>query len=317
MSAVDCEGRSAEPHRHAYIRLKNNRARSWFHPELRDKCYLRIVQAKGGRSFDESVRRYVNYIKGKGQDFREVGTLPKEMYEKRSELRDGTCQRIAKAIQNGMKYLDCLKKWPQMTSQIARMMVLRPPRRLQTKYLYIYGPPGTGKSTVVFDVLHTLEYMNPECDFYAKMGGLCKFWDGYNNQQVVVIDDPGVFNITMTDAEANAFKNVVSHGSHTVEIKGSSFPFDSKLVVVISNVPPHQLAESAGKFHRDAIADRIMGHRSIIHQAYHVPNRAARTKFREDFCRIIVAMYNNFNVAINLENLIASIPKHSDYVVKI
>ena len=67
LSAVDCEGRSAEPHRHAYIRLKNNRTRSWFHPELRDKCYLRIVQAKGGRSFDESVRRYVNYIKAKGK----------------------------------------------------------------------------------------------------------------------------------------------------------------------------------------------------------------------------------------------------------
>ena len=130
------------------------------------------------------------------------------------------------------------------------------------------------------------------------MGGLCKFWDGYNNQQIVVIDDPGVFNVTMTDAEANAFKNVVSHGSHTVEIKGSSFSFDSKLVVIISNVPPHQLAESAGKFHRDAIADRIMGHRSIIHQAYHVPNKAARSKFREDFCRIIVAMYNHFNVEI-------------------
>ena len=149
------------------------------------------------------------------------------------------------------------------------------------------------------------------------MGGLCKFWDGYNNQQIVVIDDPGVFNVTMTDAEANAFKNVVSQGSHTVEIKGSSFPFDSKLVVIISNVPPHQLAESAGKFHRDAIADRIMGHRSIIHRAYHVPNKEARSKFREDFCRIIVAMYNHFNVEIDVDKLMDSIPKHSDYVVKI
>ena len=79
------------------------------------------------------------------------------------------------------------------------------------------GPLGLA-NPVVFDVLHTLECINPECDFYAKMGGLCKFWDGYNNQQIVVIDDPGVFNVTMTDAEANAFKNVVSHGSHTVEI---------------------------------------------------------------------------------------------------
>ena len=48
------------------------------------------------------------------------------------------------------------------------------------------------------------------------MGGLTKFWDGYDNQPFVVIDDPGLFDPRYKEDEINAFKNVISSEKHTV-----------------------------------------------------------------------------------------------------
>ena len=48
------------------------------------------------------------------------------------------------------------------------------------------------------------------------MGGLTKFWDGYDNQPFVVIDDPGLFDPRYKEDKINAFKNVISSEKHTV-----------------------------------------------------------------------------------------------------
>ena len=65
------------------------------------------------------------------------------------------------------------------------------------------------KSTTVFCVLTAIQAVHPQCDFYMKMGVLCKWWDSYNNQFIAWTDDP-VKNIKENmDAEASQqFKNV-------------------------------------------------------------------------------------------------------------
>ena len=42
-------------------------------------------------------------------------------------------------------------------------------------------PQGTRKTTAISRVLNT---MYPEVDYYAKMGGISKFYDGYDNQPI-------------------------------------------------------------------------------------------------------------------------------------
>ena len=140
-----------------------------------------------------------------------------------------------------------------------------------TKVCYIYGPPGTGKSTNVQRALKAISLQHKELDYYNKMGGMSKFWDGYDNQPFVLIDDPGLFNIKFNEDELHAFKNVASTGQHTVEIKGSSMQFDSKIIFIITNVEPFIFASSAG-YAQQAVADRIGGSRALC-KPVHVMNR--------------------------------------------
>ena len=100
-------------------------------------------------------------------------------------------------------------------------------------------------------------------DFYSKMGGLNKYWDGYDNQPIVVIDDPGLFNIQHNEDCVIAFKNVVSNGAFQVEVKYGSLQFDSYLVIIISNIAPGILAMSGGS-HADSLYSRFVGNRSIV-----------------------------------------------------
>ena len=146
-----------------------------------------------------------------------------------------------------------------MVNHIGKVMAHRPPRHHETKCLYVWGPPGTGKSTTIHRVLKTFQKLDPRAGYYPKMGALKKFWDGYDNQPFVLIDDPGQFN-----AHFAAFKNVISTGALIVEVKGSAMQFDSRLVIVVSNTDPESLANTAGLWGRDAIFDRLVGLRSVI-----------------------------------------------------
>jgi len=102
------------------------------------------------------------------------------------------------------------------------------------------------------------------------MSELTKYWDGYDNQPIVWIDDPGEFDMKYHPEEAAAFKNVISNGPHTVEIKYGSMQFDSKLCIVTTNLTPGRFLRSAGPC-MEAI-DRRIGKDSIIGKPEHCVN---------------------------------------------
>jgi hypothetical protein len=110
----------------------------------------------------------------------------------------------------------------------------------------------------------------PELSFYSKLGGLSKWWDGYDNDPIVIIDDPGIFDPQRREEEIVYFKNIISTGAMEVEVKCGSMQFDSQLVIMSANFDPSVFYRSAGIFHQDSIQDRLEGGRSICKKSIYV-----------------------------------------------
>lgn len=81
-----------------------------------------------------------------------------------------------------------------------------------------------GKNTITYNVLRTIQDIY-KIDFYSKMGGLKKFWDGYDNQPIVITDDPRLFNVRINDEDVVAFKSIISSEEYLTEIKFGTMQF--------------------------------------------------------------------------------------------
>lgn len=86
-----------------------------------------------------------------------------------------------------------------------------------------WGPSGTGKSR---------EANKLWPDAYWKIGGE-KWWDGYTNQETVILDDFKGSFMRLTD-----YQRLVDRYPLWVEIKGGSTPMLAKRYVITSNEPP-------------------------------------------------------------------------------
>jgi len=97
-----------------------------------------------------------------------------------------------------------------------------PQRRFKTHVLVLYGPPGLGKSYFPATVYPDAYYKNNT-----------EWWDGYEHQKVVVLDDfhsswfPFTFLLQLLDRYPL-----------NVQVKGGTIPFNSKLIIITTNRSP-------------------------------------------------------------------------------
>lgn len=109
---------------------------------------------------------------------------------------------------------------------IQKMLDQRSPCKHRTDCLF--GPPGVGKTTRIHKLL---EEVYPALDYYLKKS-LSKYWDGYDNQPIVWIDDPIPSQTQITTEQASELKSVISTGPAYVEVKYGNMQFDSRLVIL-------------------------------------------------------------------------------------
>jgi len=103
-----------------------------------------------------------------------------------------------------------------------------------TKHLWCWGETGTGKSKWVRDTYDPEQ----EGKFFLKGSG--KWWDGYANQDVVLIEDWGLSHVK--EIGADLLKIWADVYPFQAEIKGRAFQrIRPKLIIVNSNYKPEDL----------------------------------------------------------------------------
>jgi hypothetical protein len=90
--------------------------------------------------------------------------------------------------------------------------------------LWIWGPPGCGKSTTARRMCNN--------EFYPKQ--MNKWWDGYQNEEVVIIDD-----WELESHLGHHLKNWADHFSFLAETKGGMLQIRPKRIIITSNYSLH------------------------------------------------------------------------------
>ena len=217
-------------------------------------------------------------------------------------------EEILDMVLAGERPSQICQKYPQLMSNVYKLARFRPQRTCRTDLVYYYGPPGTGKTTSISRVLNTIRKLYPQVDYYSKMGGLSKFFDGYDNQPICWIDDPVSPSCFHTGDEepVQRFKTVVSTGEILVEVKHGSMVFDSSLIIVSTNIGPDDMAKACGLDNEQAMYRRF----TDTCGAHEIKNRTIGRNNLIEHLITIIAKNAEFNhdIVLDKEHIVRSIP---------
>jgi hypothetical protein len=180
-------------------------------PTLFKQRFYQPLQIKGG-NWKRTVENTIQHIKKMGEPTLVLGQPP---------LSQNTNLLLLNKIKQGTKRSELIALYPSMVNVINKLIQFRPPRTILTHVLYIWGSTGVGKTTMIYRILATLRKLGIS-DFYSKMGGLSKFYDGYDNQDIVWIDDPVKPDAKLNTDAIQQLKTMMSTGDIICEIKGGS-----------------------------------------------------------------------------------------------
>ncbi|ARO77516.1 rep protein [Circovirus pichong] len=149
------------------------------------------------------------------------------------------------AVKAGSRMADIARDFSEVYVKYGRglrelaLLIGQKPRDFKTELIVVTGPSGVGKSR------YANEY--PGTKFYKMKG---EWWDGYSNEEVVVIDDfygwiPFCELLRLSDRYP-----------HKVPVKGSYVEFNSKVIIITSNTHPETWYNEE-KCHTPALFRRI------------------------------------------------------------
>jgi len=176
-------------------------------------------------------------------DNREQGTRT-DLKEVAKELIEGKSIKEVSLIYPGtfIKYHKGIEKFHDLHSD---------ERNWEMKVHIRWGKSGTGKTRYVYDNYKSI---------YPKPVG--KWWDFYDGQEVVLIDD---FDPEHShDMVFDYWLRLLDRYPMTVELKGSSRQFNSKIIYITSNFNPKSWF--IGRKNRDAFFRRVTDVTEVVNR---------------------------------------------------
>lgn len=219
-------GEEGTPHLQGFICFKN------------PKMYSAIKRIPGFErmhfeNMKGTVDQNITYC-SKGGLFEEYGVKPQQ--GKRSDLDE-----VIALVSDGKRLRDVSEECPiqfvKFHKGIERLISLRAPsRNFKTQVYWFWGGTGSGKSKKAFE-------MAAETSFYVK-DPLNKWWCGYEQQDVVIIDDYRRDFSTFAQ-----LLRLFDRYPMTVEMKGSTTNFCSKKIIITT--PKSPIATWEGRTEED------------------------------------------------------------------
>lgn len=165
-------GEQGTPHLQGFLYFSNPKTFSAAHkiPGL-TRAHFEIIKG--------TVDQNIEYC-SKENNYKQYGEKPCQ--GKRSDLEE-----VSQLVVSGKRIadvaLECPIQFIKFHKGIERLIALQvSPRDYKTEVLWYWGPTGTGKSKTAF------EMASQESGYYVK-DPLNKWWDGYEQQHTVIIDD--------------------------------------------------------------------------------------------------------------------------------
>lgn len=164
----------------------------------------------------------------KDGDYWEYGTMKKQ--GERKDL-DNIRQLAA---EEGMRTVTRRGNFQQIKVAEKYLTYNEEPRDWKPTVYWLWGPTGTGKSRKARELTEKM-------DTYTKNDGT-KWWEGYDGQEAVIIDDfrPSWWSIT-------EMLSLLDRYEKRVEYKGGTRQFKARMIVVTSALCPEECYKNTGE----------------------------------------------------------------------
>jgi len=231
-------GESGTPHLQGYVCMKVAKRLTTMSKML-PRAHLEVMKGNPKQASD--------YCKKDGQ-FQEFGELPGNQQHNANQKRKADYElALQKAKQQKLYEVDAGVLIRHMSSlkQIARDHPPQLENNADLCGVWFYGPPGCGKS-------RSARWLYPNA--YPKPCN--KWWDGYQNQDYVIIDDFDRNHVVL----GHHLKIWADHYPFIAEQKGHSITIRPKVLCITSNYHP------AWIFTEDKTLYEAIKRRFIIHE---------------------------------------------------
>lgn len=176
------------------------------------------------RTMDGTVEQSVAYCL-KDETFVEHGDIPKQ--GQRTDI-----QKIKKMVKENKKIVDILDEctdYQQMRMVELLSKYQGPPPAEEKTVIWHYGDSGTGKTRLATE---------SSDDYYISMGTL-RWWDGYNGQDTVIIDD-----FRKDFCTFHELLRILDRYPYRVQLKGGSVWLRAKTIYITSCYSPVEVYQT-------------------------------------------------------------------------